>query len=201
MKTLLLLAAMTLAPAAAAEKLTLEAITGDRPLSGTTLMKPAVSPDGRAVTWLQGTDDDRFQLDLWEYDIASGERRVLVESRVVLPDETLSDEEKARRERQRIVGYRGIVEYQWAPDARTLLFPLGGELYLYDLDAPAAAALRRLTDAADGFATDPKVSPRGGFVSFVRGRDLGVVDLADGRERRLTRDGSDTRTLASPADG
>ena len=49
MKTLLLLAAMTLAPAAAAEKLTLEAITGDRSLSGATLMKPAISPDGRAA--------------------------------------------------------------------------------------------------------------------------------------------------------
>ena len=192
MKTLLLLAAMTLAPAAAAEKLTLEAITGDRSLSGATLMKPAISPDGRAVTWLQGTDADRFQLDLWEYDIDSGERRVLVASRAVRPDEVLSDEEKARRERQRIVGYRGVVEYQWAPDARTLLFPLGGELYLYDLDAPAEHALRKLTDVADGFATDPKVSPRGGFVSFVRDRDLWVVDLDDGREVRLTRDGSDT---------
>jgi dipeptidyl-peptidase 4 len=110
MKTLLLIAAMTLTPAANADRLTLEAITGDKPLSGTLLMKPAISPDGHAVTWLQGKDDDRFQLDLWEYDIASGRRRVLVDSRVVLPGEVLSDEEKARRERQRIAAYRGIVE-------------------------------------------------------------------------------------------
>jgi dipeptidyl-peptidase-4 len=191
MKSLLLIAAMTLAPAAHADRLTLEAITGDRPLSGTTLTKPAISPDGRAVTWLQGKDDDRWRLDLWEYDVATGERRVLVDSAQVLPEEVLSDEEKARRERQRIAAYRGIVEYQWAPGGRALLFPLGGELYLYDLDAAPAKALRKLTSGG-GFATDPRVSPRGGFVSFVRGRDLWTIDLANGRETRLTHDGGDT---------
>ncbi len=86
-----------------AEKLTLEAITGALPLSGPTLMKPHVAPDGSRVTFLRGKDTDRNQLDLWEYDIASGQTRLLVDSKVVLPGgEQLSDEEKARRERQRI---------------------------------------------------------------------------------------------------
>ena len=30
--------------------------------------------------------------------------------------------------------FSGIVEYQWSADGHTLLFPLAGELYLYDLD-------------------------------------------------------------------
>src|SRR5690606_3789047 len=132
-------------------------------------------------------------LDLWEYDIASGEGRLLVDSAEVLPGtEQLSDEEKARRERQRIAAFRGIVEYQWAPDSNALLFPLGGELYLYRLDAPAGERVRKLTRAEDGFATDPKVSPGGRFVGFVRARDLWLVDLKDGREIRVTRDGSET---------
>jgi dipeptidyl-peptidase-4 len=192
MKTLLLMAAMTLAaPATAAEKLSLEAITGGTPLSGPSLMKPAISPDGRRVSFLQGKDSNRFQLDLWEYDIASGERRVLVDSTVVLPgEETLSDEEKARRERQRIAAFSGIVEYQWAPDAASLLFPLGGELYRYDLAAGGGDAVRKLTTGA-GFATDPKVSPSGGFVSFIRDRNLWVIDLASGREIAITSDGSE----------
>ena len=173
-------------------RLTLEAITGDAPLSGPTLLKPQVAPDGSRVTFLRGKDENRNQLDLWEYDIASGQTRMLVDSKVVLPgEETLSDEEKARRERQRIAGQSGIVDYQWAPDARTLLFPLGGELYLYDLAKTGRDAVRKLTQGG-GFATDPKVSPRGGFVSFVRARDLWVVDLASGAERRLTTDGSAT---------
>ena len=197
---LVALLAMTLAAATAAQaapesgarRLTLEAITGDAPLSGPTLMKPQVAPDGSRVTFLRGKDGDRNQLDLWEYDVASGQTRMLVDSRVVLPGaETLSDEEKARRERQRIAGLAGIVDYQWAPDSRRLLFPLGGELYLYDLERSGAAAVRKLTDG-EGFATDPRISPAGGFVSFVRARDLWVIDLRDGAQVRLTSDGSET---------
>ena len=180
------------APDIAPRKLTLEAITGDAPLSGPTLMKPQVAPDGSRVTFLRGKDADRNRLDLWEFDVASGQTRMLVDSRVVLPgEETLSDEEKARRERQRIAGLSGIVDYQWAPDSRRLLFPLGGELYLYDLSRSGTEAVRKLTDG-DGFATDPRISPAGGYVSFVRGRNLWVIDLRDGRPLQLTFDGSDT---------
>jgi dipeptidyl-peptidase-4 len=192
-----LLLAMTSLPALAEKPeppmqgLTLEALTGDAPLSGPTLTKPKVAPDGSRVTFLRGKQSDRFKLDLWEYHVASGETRLLVDSQVVLPgDEVLSDEEKARRERQRIASLSGIVDYEWAPDGKRLLFPLGGELYLYELDKPAKQAVRKLTSGR-GFATDPKVSPLGKFVSFVRDRNLWVIDLASGTERQLTFDGSD----------
>jgi len=185
----LMLASTTIAHA---EKLTLDAITGPLPLSGPTLMKPKVAPDGSRVSFLRGKEADRNQLDLWAYDIGSGQTRLLVDSKVVLPgDETLSDAEKARRERQRIAAMTGIVDYQWSPDARTLLFPLGGELYLYDLGKQGKAAVRQLTHG-EGFATDAKLSPKGGFVSFVRERNLWVIDLASGKQVQLTRDGSDT---------
>ena len=191
---LALFALMTLATTlpAHAEKLTLEAITGSAPLSGPTLTRPQVAPDGSRVTFLRGKDSDRNRLDLWEYDIASGQTRLLVDSSVVLPgDEVLSDEEKARRERQRIAALSGIVDYQWSPDGKALLFPLGGELYFYDLSKSGKDAVRKLTDGG-GFATDPKISPKGGFVSFIRDRNLWIVDLASGKEAPLTRDGSET---------
>ncbi|MFZ5636288.1 MAG: DPP IV N-terminal domain-containing protein [Pseudomonadota bacterium] len=176
--------------------LTLEAITGDAPLSGPTLLKPQIAPDGSRITFLRGKDSDRNRLDLWAWDVAAGTAALLVDSADVLPgEEVLSDEEKARRERQRTAALSGIVDYQWSPDGRTLLFPLGGELYLYDLSKAAStgsgkAAVRRLT-TGEGFATDPKVSPKGGFVSFVRGRNLWVIDLKAGAEIRLTDDGGD----------
>ncbi|WP_041765082.1 S9 family peptidase [Pseudoxanthomonas suwonensis] len=183
------------APTAAApapEKLTLEAITGSAPLSGPTLMKPQVSPDGARVTFLRGKDSDRNRLDLWEYDVASGQTRLLVDSSVVLPGgEVLSEVEKARRERQRIAALSGIVDYQWSPDGKALLFPLGGELYLYDLGRQGSEAVRKLT-SGQGFATDARLSPRGGFASFVRERELWVIDLRSGREIRLTHDASET---------
>ncbi|MBP6748756.1 MAG: S9 family peptidase [Xanthomonadaceae bacterium] len=174
------------------QALTLEAITGDAPLSGPTLLKPKIAPDGSRVTFLRGKDSDRNRLDLWAFDVAAGRAALLVDSADVLPgEETLSDEEKARRERQRTAALSGIVDYQWSPDGKTLLFPLGGELYLYDLAKSGKQAVRKLT-TGEGFATDPKVSPQGGFVSFVRGRDLWIVDLASGEEVRLTHDGSET---------
>lgn len=183
------------APPAAAPadgRLTLEALTGDAPLSGPSLLKPKVAPDGSRVSFLRGKERDRNRLDLWAYDIASGKTARLVDADDVLPGaETLSDAEKARRERQRIAALSGIVDYQWSPDGKRLLFPLGGELYLYDLGKTGKAAVRRLTHG-EGFATDPKLSPLGGYVSFVRDRNLWVIDLADGKATQLTKDGSAT---------
>lgn len=192
-----LLSCLLIMPAAYAStpppgKLTLEAITGDAPLSGPTLLKPQIAPDGSRVTFLRGKDSDRNRLDLWAFDVATGTSALLVDSSDVLPgEEVLSDEEKARRERQRTASLSGIVDYQWSPDGKTLLFPLGGELYLYDLGKSGKAAVRKLTTGT-GFATDPKVSPKGGFVSFVRARNLWTIDLATGAELQLTTDGSDT---------
>ncbi|HEU0305884.1 MAG TPA: DPP IV N-terminal domain-containing protein, partial [Lysobacter sp.] len=175
-----------------AGKLTLEAIAGDAPLSGPSLEKPAIAPDGSRVTFLRGKADNKNRLDLWAYDVATGKTELLVDSDVILPgEEVLSDEEKARRERQRTAALSGIVEYQWAPDAKSLLFPLGGELYLYDLGKSGREAVRRLTNG-EGFATDPKISPKGGFVSFIRARNLWVIDLASGQPVQLTHDGSET---------
>ncbi|QDH71916.1 prolyl oligopeptidase family serine peptidase [Lysobacter alkalisoli] len=186
------LATPALADAPTPRRLTLEALAGDAPLSGPSLMKPKIAPDGSRVTFLRGKPDNRNRLDLWAYDVASGETTRLVDADVVLPpgQEVLSDEEKARRERQRIAALSGIVDYQWAPDSNSLLFPLGGELYLYDLDGTGADAVRRLTDG-EGFATDPKISPKGGYVSFIRDRNLWVIDLRTGQPAQLTRDGSE----------
>ncbi|MFD0738734.1 alpha/beta fold hydrolase [Lysobacter koreensis] len=192
------LTALSLMPAAFADtptttppgKLTLEALAGDAPLSGPSLVKPKIAPDGSRVTFLRGKPDDKNRLDLWAYDIASGQTARLVDADVVLPGvEVLSDEEKARRERQRTAALSGIVDYHWAPDAQSLLFPLGGQLYLYDLRKSGLEAVRKLTDG-EGFATDPKLSPKGGFVSFIRDRNLWVIDLATGKPAQLTFDGS-----------
>src|SRR5687767_10266868 len=150
----------------APQKLTLEALAGDAPLSGPSLTKAKIAPDGSRVTFLRGKESNKNRLDLWAYDIASGQTVMLVDADAILPgEEVLSDAEKARRERQRIAALSGIVDYQWAPDSRSLLFPLGGELYLYDLTKTGKAAVRKLTNG-EGFATDPKLSPKGGFVSF-----------------------------------
>ena len=51
--------------------------------------------------------------------------------------------------------------------------------------------MRRLTETEES-ETDPQYSPRGRYVSFVRGQDLYSIEAATGAERRLTTGGGDT---------
>jgi len=48
-----------------------------------------------------------------------------------------------------------------------------------------------MTDT-EAFETDPKLSPGGRYLSFIRDQDLHVIDLRDGRETALTDDGEGT---------
>ena len=155
-------------------------------LSGTSPRGVQISPDSARVTFLRGKETNRLQMDLWEYNLADDEMRVLVDSvELVGDEEELSEEELARRERLRIVGQRGIVGYQFSPDGTKLLFPLSGDLFLFDLDSRET---RRLTETPAG-ETDPKFSSTGRFVSFVREQNLFAIDLESFAERQLTRDG------------
>ncbi len=182
-----LLITMTLSVASMAsfaERLTLERIYGDPSLSGPGMGDLVMSPDGARVTFLRGRDDDRYQLDLWEFNIRDNTTRRLLDSRLLVPEEKLSDAEKARRERTRTAGFRGISDYSWSPDSKQLLVTLAGSLYLVDIAQPDKA--RKIVS---GDVIDPKISPKGHYVSFVRDQNLFTIELATDREIQLTTDG------------
>jgi dipeptidyl-peptidase-4 len=183
----MLLAAMC--SAATAERLTIERLFAAPDLSGASLRAPRLSPDGRLVAYLRGKDSNKDRLDLWAYDIASRQHRLLVDSAVLEPQErALSAEEEGRRERQRTSSLTGIVGYEFSSDSRYLLVPLGGDLYVYDLQATADKAVRQLTSGAL-YETDAHFSPHGAYVSFIRGQNLIVYDLQKSTERAVTKDG------------
>jgi len=186
----ILLVLMTFTMSAArAEKLTIERLFTAPDLSGASLRAPQISPDGRLVAYLKGAERNMDRMDLWAYDIAKGHHRLLVDSSKLVPQEhALSSEEEQRRERQRTSSLSGIVEYQFSPDSRFLLVPLGGNLYLYDLRAKPNEAVRQLTHTAS-YETDAKFSPLGRYVSFIRDQNLVVFDLTAGKEIPITRDG------------
>jgi dipeptidyl-peptidase-4 len=188
MYRLLLAALLALSPLVCAERLTIDRIFGDPDLNGPSPRTLKIAPDGSRVTFLRGRDNDQNQLDLWEYEVASGKSLRLVDSIAIGEQNELSDTEKARRERERIAQLKGIVSYRWAPDSRKLLFSVGERLWLYDVDAKPGKELRALTPK--GFeVSDAKVSPRGGYVSFVSRQNLYTVDLASGLIYQITRDG------------
>jgi len=173
------------------QRLTLERLFSGPDLAGASLRGARFSPDGKLVTYLQGSAEAKDRLDLWAHDIATGRNALLVDSRSLVADEGKpSPEEEARRERQRTVALAGIVDYQFSSDSRLLLIPIAGDLFVYDLKAPrGASAVRRLTSTAAA-ETDARFSPRGRFVSFVREQNLYVIEVATGRETAVTREGS-----------
>ena len=163
--------------------LTLERVFASPNLAGAAPRALKLSPDGKLLTSLRPRADDRERFDLWAVDTSTGDARMLVDS-TKLGGGELSEAEKMQRERARIGGTRGIVGYDWAPDGNALLVPVDGDLYIAALDG----GVRRLTTTPQG-ELDATISPKGGFVSFVRDQNLHIIDLATGAERRLTRDG------------
>lgn len=183
-------AAMMLTLPVAAEDFTIERLEGSPSINGANVQGLKMAPDGKRVTFLRGKAGNAAQLDLWEFDIESGESVILVDSASLLDGgvEVLSEEEKARRERNRaITGKTGIVSYFWSADSSTLLFPISGDVYVLPLDG----SVKRLTNTP-AFETDIKFSPGGTYVSFVRDRELFAVNVDSGAETKLTSGSSDT---------
>ena len=168
-----------------AEELTVERIFSSPSLDGESIRGLKVAPDGSRVTFLRGKETDYERLDLWEYNLDSGETRLLFDSDDLhTGDENLSDEEKARRERLRLSG-SGIVSYEWSKDGSALLFPLAGDVYYWKVGTPGA---RKVVSTPE-FETDVKFSPGGNYLSYIREQNLYILDLRTGKEQALTTGG------------
>jgi dipeptidyl-peptidase-4 len=178
---------IALSTPALAEKLTPERIFADPSLSGPTAKGVALSPDGKRVTYLKAKAEAANVQDLWAADVKGGEPYRLIDSATLSSGaKELSEAERARRERAR-VSSRGIVEYSWDSQGRFILVPLDGDLYL---DSIADGKITRLTQTP-GDEVDAKVSPKGGFVSYVRDQNLYIRPITGGAEKALTTDGKD----------
>ena len=170
-------------------ELTIDRLFDAPALAGPSIVGLKISPEGSRVTYLKGKASDKDRLDLWEYDLLNGTSRRLVDSDELSPSQQpLSDEERARRERQRTAALSGIVEYAFAPKGDALLFPLNGELYYYKLaTAQANPSVEQIPTT--GPITDATVSPRGAYVAYVCDQNLVIFNLRSKQERPLTTDG------------
>ncbi len=189
MRSILFAAALAVTNPLLAEELTIDRLVASPSINGPAVQGLKLSPDGRRITFLRGKDSNKAQLDLWEFDVETGNSSLLVDSDALLggEEEKLSEEEKARRERDRsLTGKKGIVSYFWSADGKTLLFPLGGDVYIL----PLGGDVDRLTETA-AYETDIKFSPNGTYVSFVRDREVYAVEVASGLEIQLTTGSTD----------
>jgi dipeptidyl-peptidase-4 len=150
-------------------------------------IKPA--PDGKAVLFLRSGARDST-LALYEMDAATGQTRTLLTPAHLLQgaEEKLSVEERARRERMRIVD-RGFTGFDLSEDGRRVLVVLSGRPYVYHRQGPRTGKVQAL-GGNDPPAVDARFSPDGERAAYVRGHDLYVAEVGSGRERRLTRGGT-----------
>lgn len=143
----------------------------------------AVVAGDEAVLFLRSAARDPKQA-LYETDLVTGATRELLSPDKVLggDGETLTPEEKARRERLRITA-AGVVSFEPSEDGKKILVPLGGRVFVVDRKTGA-----RVEAATGGKAVfDPRLSPDGKDVAYVRDGELWVVGLDDkAKELRLT---------------
>ncbi len=176
-----------IAAPAQSKPLTLERVFASPDLAGPQPRGLKLSPDGALLTSLRARADEKERFDLWALDTKTGREWMIVDSKKVGSGAELSEAEKMQRERARIGGSKGIVAYDWAPDGKSILVPIDGDLFLATLDGKT----RRLTSTDTG-ELNPAISPAGGYVSFVRDQNLYAQPMEGGDARQLTHSGAGT---------
>jgi len=173
------------AAAAPGKALTVERIYSQPSLSGRLTRGLVWTPDGKALSYFETKGSGKeARTELWVMDAANGERRLLVASdrlESILPVDT------SRPTQATGLGRRAPSQYQWAPDGAGILFQGPTALAWLDVKSQTARAL------VSGKATlaDPKISPDGRNVSFVRDHNVWTMNLADGKERPVTQGGTE----------
>jgi dipeptidyl-peptidase-4 len=148
-----------------------------------------LTADAKTVLFLRSGPRDPKQ-SLFEMDVATGDVRPLATPEALLAGpETLSPEERVRRERMR-VRTTGFTSLDASRDGREVLVTLSGRVFVVDRASGKARAL----PTGDGAAIDPQLSPDGTRVAFVRDDDLNVVPVASGRATQITRGGTERVT-------
>lgn len=148
-----------------------------------------VTPDGKSALFLRSGPKDSVQV-LYELDLAAGTTRVLLTPEAVLAgaSEQLTAAEKARLERQR-VSARGFTSYQLSEDGARLLVGLSGRLYVIERASGKTTRLK----TGEGACIDPKFSPDGKSVAYVRDFDVQLIELSKNAEKRLTKGGTEQK--------
>ena len=126
------------------------------------------SPDGAKLSFVQ-RDEKGEKGELWYVDAATGEKKVLVSAAKLASLDPDVNKVKNEREKERLTRYH-VAAYLWAPDSKHLIFDSQGQLWMYDLGTETAV---QFTSAADP-SGDPKFSPDGNHVAYVRKHNLYV---------------------------
>ena len=164
------------------QELTIEDIHAEGGLLGRAPESLEWAPDGSRVAFVQ-RDDSGEKGALYYVDADHPKPAVLVSSEklssLAPPISNIKDE----RQKEAIQRY-SVAAYHWSPDSKKLLFDSMGQLWLYSLDNGTAVQITSSNDPS----VDPKFSPDGSRIAYVRKHNLYSRDVSGGREEALTRD-------------
>ena len=172
-------------PATSGKALTVERIYSMPSLSGRLTRGLTWTPDGKQLSYFETKGAGKeAKTELWTMNAASGERRLLVAADKL---ESILPADSSKPTQATGLGRRAPAQYQWVPDGAAILFQGPTALAWLDLKSQVA---RTLVSGKAALA-DPKISPDGKFVSFVRNHNLWLANLADGKERAITQGGTE----------
>ncbi len=161
--------------------LTIEAILAPGGLTGRAPENIQWSPDGKILSYVH-RDDSGEHGQLWSIDPHTGEKKVLVSEGKL--SSLAPDVNKIKNEiqREKITRY-SVAAYHWSPDSKHLLFDSLGQLWMYSLDTGTAVQFTSAPQPSE----DPKFSPDGRKVAYLRQHNLYVRPSSGGEEKQLTR--------------
>src|SRR5258708_33965302 len=140
------------------------------------------SPDGKKVSYLLRYDRGE-KIELYYIDVATGKPAVLVTAEKLRPLTASLTQGKDDRERDNRERYH-VSPYHWAPDSEHLLFDNFGQIWLYSLSTGTAMQVNSPGDPL----MDPKFSPDGKKLSYIRKHNLFVTPVDSADETALTND-------------
>jgi dipeptidyl-peptidase-4 len=132
------------------------------------------SPDGKRATYLDGEGN------VMQIEVGDGQLKKLIDRGKIssLMDAQITEQDRDHRNRY------DEPDYIWSPDSERLLFDTDGELWLYDLKTATGV---EVGNSHMQSGDDPKFSPDGDQLSYVRDRNLFVQPVhGAGAARPLT---------------
>lgn len=170
---------------AVAQELTLESIFSTNGMTGRVPDSIQWSPDGKKVSYVVHAEEGEHA-DLYYIDVATAKPAVLVASEKIAAMTPRAATGKDDRERDNRARYR-VASYHWSPDSQHILFDANGQLWYYTLATGTSVQVTASPDSSG----DPKFSPDGKRLSYVRKHNLVVRPVAGGDEKELTSDKGD----------
>ncbi len=143
------------------------------------------NPDGSEVTYLSSDTEHGQPNDIISVNARDGAASVLIPANKLAPIYNAPNDERDRDHRARY----GQSSYFWSPHGSRMLFDTNGTIWLYDM---AKGSAQQGADSGMGSGDDPKFSPDGKLVSFIRDRNLHVLTLEGSHDATLTNTTQDT---------